>query len=48
MPFYTVRKREGGEPQALPRMSYEQLQKFLTDNPEYEQIIDRPGFVKVK
>ncbi len=48
MPYYTVRKKDGGEPQSLPLMSYEQLQKFLSDNRDYEQVIDVPGFVKVK
>ncbi len=48
MPFYTVRKKEGGEPQALPMMSYEQLQTFLRDNTDYEQVIDNAPAVKVK
>jgi len=48
MPFFTVRKKSEGVPQALPLMSYSDLQKFLADNPEYEQVIDAPGAVKVK
>lgn len=47
MPYYTVRKKDGGEPQSLPRMSHEELQKFLADNQEYEQVIVNAPAVKV-
>lgn len=48
MPFYSVRKKDTDNVQQLPLMSYSDLQKFLADNPEYEQVIDTPGMVKVK
>lgn len=48
MPFYTVRKKDGGKPQDLPMMSYEQLQTFLRDNTDYEHVIDNAPAVKVK
>jgi hypothetical protein len=47
MPFYSVRRKDSDEVKALPLMSYTDLQKFLADNPEYEQIISDPPAVKV-
>lgn len=48
MPYYSVRLKGTHEVQNLPLMTHEQLQKFLTDHPQYEQVIESPGFVKVK
>jgi len=47
MPFYSVRKKDSDVVQPLPLMSYADLQKFLAENPEYEQVIETPGMVKV-
>lgn len=47
MPFYSVRKKQSDLVQPLPLMSYTDFQKFLQDNPEYEQVIDNAPAVKV-
>jgi hypothetical protein len=48
MPFYTVRKKEQPEiVSPLPLMKWEELQQFLSDNPEYEQVIVNAPAVKV-
>ena len=48
MPFYAVRKKEKPEVISnLPMMKFEELQKFLSDNPEYEQVIEAPAAVRV-
>lgn len=51
MPYYAVRLRSTDgrveEVQKLPLMSFEQLQKFLADHPQYEHVIETPGMVKV-
>lgn len=48
MPFYAVRKKENPEVISnLPMMKFEELQKFLSDNPEYEQVIINAPAVRV-
>lgn len=47
MPFYSVREKGTDNVQPLPLMTFAELQKFLADNPQYEQVIDAPGAVKV-
>jgi len=48
MPFYSVREKGTEIVQPLPQMSFAELQKFLSDNPQYEQVIEAPAAVKVK
>lgn len=47
MPFYLVREIETGKVSELPRMSWDQLQTFLQENPQYEQAMTAPAMVKV-
>jgi hypothetical protein len=47
MPFYVVENRESKVVSDLPQMSFADLQKFLSDNPTYQQVITPPAFVKV-
>jgi hypothetical protein len=47
MPKYTVKNTETNIVSDLPLMSWNELQKFLTDNPTYKQVLTVPGFVKV-
>lgn len=47
MPFYTVRKKGSDVVQNLPMMKFEELLKFLLDNPEYEQVIANAPAVRV-
>lgn len=47
MPFYVVENAETKVTSDLPQMSWDDLQKFLSDNPTYQQVITAPSFVKV-
>lgn len=47
MPQYVVKNLDTRVVSELPLMSWEQLQKFLSDNANYEQVLTKPAFVKV-
>ena len=47
MPFYVVKNTETEVVSDLPQMSFRDLQKFLLDNPTYQQVLTPPAFVKV-
>lgn len=47
MPFYVVENTDTKVISDLPQMSFADLQKFLSDNPTYQQVITPPAFVKV-
>jgi hypothetical protein len=47
MPMYIVENTETKVVSDLPRMSWTDLQKFLSDNPTYKQVVTAPAFVKV-
>jgi len=47
MPFYVVENTITGAHDNLPMMSFVQLQKFLSENPVYKQVLTAPAFVKV-
>ena len=47
MPMYVVRNIETNVVSDLPRMTWAELQKFLSENPTYQQVMTVPGFVKV-
>jgi hypothetical protein len=47
MPYYSVRRKSSDEILDLPMMSWNDLQKFLNENQEYEVAPTHPAFVKV-
>jgi hypothetical protein len=47
MPQYLVKNIETQVVSELPLMSWEQLQKFLSENTSYEPVLTKPAFVKV-
>lgn len=47
MPYYVVENTKTKVVSDLPLMSWNDLQKFLSDNPTYKQVMTVPGFVKV-
>lgn len=47
MPYYVVENTETKVVSDLPLMSFVDLQKFLSDNPTYQQVLAPLGFVKV-
>ena len=47
MPFYVVENTITGAKDNLPNMTFAQLQKFLNENPIYQQVITAPAYVKV-
>jgi hypothetical protein len=47
MPQFIVKNLETLVVSELPLMSWDQFQKFLSDNSNYEQVLTKPAFVKV-
>lgn len=47
MPYYVVENTETKEVQPLPLMTWNQVQKFLADNPTYKLAPTAPAQVKV-
>lgn len=47
MPFYQVREKDSDRVLDLPMMKFEEFQKFLADNPQYEQVIANAPAVRV-
>lgn len=47
MPFYSVREKDSERVLDLPMMKFEELQKFLVENPQYEQVISNAPAVRV-
>jgi hypothetical protein len=47
MPQYVVKNLDTQVVSELPLMSWDDLQTFLSDNVNYEQVLTKPAFVKV-
>lgn len=47
MPQYLVKNLETHVISELPLMTWNDFQKFLSDNPTYQPVLTKPAFVKV-